>query len=109
MELARILNAQLQLRDALGTVVWVMDFVEPAACAYDVPVRRDNSGDTSAIAQAVAALKPKVGKPMLACWMGDRSVVPARAERFFVATWLIRKPPCCALRCYSPWERPGGS
>jgi len=35
--------------------------------------------DTSAIAQAVAALKPKVGKPMLACWMGDRSVVPARA------------------------------
>jgi len=35
--------------------------------------------DTSAIAQAVAAIKPKVGKPMLACWMGDRSVVPARA------------------------------
>lgn len=35
--------------------------------------------DTSAIAQAVAAIKPKVGKPMLACWMGDRSVLPARA------------------------------
>jgi len=35
--------------------------------------------DTSAIAQAVAALKPKLGKPVLACWMGDRSVVPARA------------------------------
>ena len=34
--------------------------------------------DTSAIAQAVAAIKPKVSKPLLACWMGDRSVVPAR-------------------------------
>ncbi|MDD0816508.1 bifunctional acetate--CoA ligase family protein/GNAT family N-acetyltransferase [Curvibacter sp. HBC28] len=34
--------------------------------------------DALAIAQAVALLKPQIGKPLLACWMGDNQVVPAR-------------------------------
>ncbi|MDD0840189.1 bifunctional acetate--CoA ligase family protein/GNAT family N-acetyltransferase [Curvibacter sp. HBC61] len=34
--------------------------------------------DAQAIAQAVAQLKPQMGKPLLACWMGDNQVVPAR-------------------------------
>ena len=47
----RILNTQLQLRDAFGSIVWVMDFVDPATCTYDVPVTRGNSGRNSEIAR----------------------------------------------------------
>jgi acetyltransferase len=35
--------------------------------------------DAVAIAQALADTRPHVAKPMLACWMGDSTVVPARA------------------------------
>ena len=34
--------------------------------------------DADQIAQALAAVKPSVGKPLLACWMGDATVGPAR-------------------------------
>ncbi len=35
-------------------------------------------GDATAVAQALANLKPNLRKPLLACWMGDASVGPAR-------------------------------
>ncbi|MFZ3128229.1 MAG: bifunctional acetate--CoA ligase family protein/GNAT family N-acetyltransferase, partial [Rhodoferax sp.] len=35
-------------------------------------------GDASAVARAVADVKRTMGKPLLSCWMGDASVVPAR-------------------------------
>jgi acetyltransferase len=35
-------------------------------------------GDANAVAQAVAGLKTQLRKPLLACWMGDASVGPAR-------------------------------
>ncbi|MFZ3220647.1 MAG: bifunctional acetate--CoA ligase family protein/GNAT family N-acetyltransferase [Rhodoferax sp.] len=35
-------------------------------------------GDASAVARAVADVKRAMGKPLLSCWMGDASVVPAR-------------------------------
>jgi len=35
-------------------------------------------GDATVVAQALAALKPTLRKPLLACWMGDASVGPAR-------------------------------
>ena len=34
--------------------------------------------DASLVAQAMAEVKPTVGKPLLACWMGDASVVAGR-------------------------------
>ena len=34
--------------------------------------------DGGAIAVAIAALKPQIGKPLLTCWMGDASVSDAR-------------------------------
>ena len=36
-------------------------------------------GDPTAVAQALADIKPKLRKPLLACWMGDASVGKARA------------------------------
>jgi len=36
-------------------------------------------GDGEAVAAALAALKPALGKPLLACWMGDASVGAARS------------------------------
>ncbi len=36
-------------------------------------------GDPVAVARAVAGIKSAVGKPLLACWMGDASVGAARA------------------------------
>jgi acetyltransferase len=35
--------------------------------------------DAAAVAQALVALRPAMGKPLLACWMGDASVGTARA------------------------------
>ncbi len=35
-------------------------------------------GDPQAVAQALAAVKPKMSKPLVACWMGDASVGAAR-------------------------------
>ncbi|EER60373.1 GCN5-related N-acetyltransferase [Acidovorax delafieldii 2AN] len=35
--------------------------------------------DACAVATAVAEVKRRMSKPLLACWMGDASVVPARA------------------------------
>ncbi len=35
-------------------------------------------GDAREVANALAALRPSFGKPLLACWMGDASVGPAR-------------------------------
>lgn len=35
--------------------------------------------DASEVARALAEVKRTLGKPLLACWMGDASVVPARA------------------------------
>lgn len=35
-------------------------------------------GDATEVAQALAALKPNLQKPLLACWMGDASVAAAR-------------------------------
>ncbi|OYU00026.1 MAG: GNAT family N-acetyltransferase [Burkholderiales bacterium PBB1] len=35
--------------------------------------------DATAVASALAALRPVLGKPLLACWMGDSSVGEARA------------------------------
>lgn len=35
-------------------------------------------GDATAVAQALASLKPNLRKPLLACWMGDASVGAAR-------------------------------
>lgn len=34
--------------------------------------------DAAEVAQAVASMRPKMGKPLLACWMGDASVETAR-------------------------------
>ena len=34
--------------------------------------------DGGAVAAAIAALKPQIGKPLLTCWMGDSSVADAR-------------------------------
>ncbi|WP_311220814.1 MULTISPECIES: bifunctional acetate--CoA ligase family protein/GNAT family N-acetyltransferase [unclassified Acidovorax] len=34
--------------------------------------------DSAAVAAVLAEAKPLIGKPLLACWMGDESVVPAR-------------------------------
>ena len=34
--------------------------------------------DAAAVAAVLAEAKPRIGKPLLACWMGDESVVPAR-------------------------------
>jgi len=34
--------------------------------------------DAAALAKAMADLNPKLGKPLLCCWMGDSSVGPAR-------------------------------
>ena len=35
--------------------------------------------DAVQIAQALADIKPSISKPLLSCWMGDRTVLPARA------------------------------
>ncbi len=35
--------------------------------------------DAAAVAQVVADVKKQAGKPVLTCWMGDSSVLPARA------------------------------
>jgi len=35
-------------------------------------------GDAEAMAAAVIAARPKITKPLVACWMGDAAVVPAR-------------------------------
>ena len=35
--------------------------------------------DGAAVAMAIAALKPQIGKPLLTCWMGDASVADARS------------------------------
>jgi acetyltransferase len=35
--------------------------------------------DSCAVATVLAEVKQRMGKPLLACWMGDASVVPARA------------------------------
>ncbi|MBV8621619.1 MAG: bifunctional acetate--CoA ligase family protein/GNAT family N-acetyltransferase [Curvibacter sp.] len=35
--------------------------------------------DAVQIAQALADIKPAMNKPLLSCWMGDRTVLPARA------------------------------
>jgi acetyltransferase len=37
-------------------------------------------GDAEAMAAAVVAAKPKISKPLVACWMGDASVGPARRK-----------------------------
>jgi acetyltransferase len=36
--------------------------------------------DASAVAEALAAARTRIGKPVLACWMGDASVHEARAK-----------------------------
>ncbi|MDO5691166.1 MAG: bifunctional acetate--CoA ligase family protein/GNAT family N-acetyltransferase [Pseudomonadota bacterium] len=35
-------------------------------------------GDADAVAHELVQIKPKLAKPLVACWMGDSSVVPAR-------------------------------
>lgn len=35
-------------------------------------------GDAEAVARAVVAVKPRLAKPLVACWMGDSAVAPAR-------------------------------
>ncbi|MDR2154517.1 MAG: bifunctional acetate--CoA ligase family protein/GNAT family N-acetyltransferase [Burkholderiaceae bacterium] len=35
-------------------------------------------GDGDAVAQALVQARPRMGKPLVACWMGDASVQPAR-------------------------------
>ncbi|MGS0758750.1 hypothetical protein ACVBEH_30820, partial [Roseateles sp. GG27B] len=35
-------------------------------------------GDAAAVAQSLVEVKQSIGKPLLACWMGDASVSAAR-------------------------------
>ena len=35
-------------------------------------------GDADAVARELVQIKPKLGKPLVACWMGDSAVLPAR-------------------------------
>ncbi|MDR0478788.1 MAG: acetate--CoA ligase family protein, partial [Burkholderiaceae bacterium] len=37
-------------------------------------------GDAEAIAAVMIAAKPKIAKPLVACWMGDATVLPARRK-----------------------------
>ena len=48
--------------------------------------------DALAAAQAVANLKPSLSKPLLACWMGDRSVQEARKALNDAAVPSFRTP-----------------
>ena len=45
-----------------------------------------------AVAQAVASVKPRMGKPLLTCWMGDASVVQARHTLNAAAIPTFRTP-----------------
>jgi acetyltransferase len=48
--------------------------------------------DASAVASALAEVKRSMSKPLLACWMGDASVVPARAILLDAAIPSFRTP-----------------
>ncbi|MBY0469443.1 MAG: GNAT family N-acetyltransferase, partial [Burkholderiaceae bacterium] len=48
--------------------------------------------DASAVASALAALRPVLGKPLLACWMGDSSVGAARTVLGAAAIPNFRTP-----------------
>ena len=48
--------------------------------------------------------------PLGTCMLtSDTAATPPKClDRFSIASVVIQKPSCCALR-HSPWERPGGS
>jgi acetyltransferase len=48
--------------------------------------------DASEVAKTLAALRPSFGKPLLACWMGDASVGPARSVLNDAAIPSFRTP-----------------
>jgi acetyltransferase len=48
--------------------------------------------DASEVAKAMAEVKRNMGKPLLSCWMGDASVVPARAVLNDAAIPTFRTP-----------------
>jgi acetyltransferase len=48
--------------------------------------------DAGSVARALATLKPNFGKPLLACWMGDASVGPAREALNAAAIPSFRTP-----------------
>lgn len=99
LELARLSEATVQaLRGQLSPLAHTADLIDlgedatPAHYAAALRAAADDAqvdgalaicspkpgGDGQAIAQAVAAVKAQLRKPLLACWMGDATVGAAR-------------------------------
>lgn len=91
-ESAAALAPQLPPGASLAELIDVSEFAGPEHFRAAVEAANDDKAldgvlailspkpgiDAAEVAQAVASMRPKMGKPLLACWMGDASVETAR-------------------------------
>ncbi|MEN9843741.1 MAG: Succinyl-CoA ligase [ADP-forming] subunit alpha [Pseudomonadota bacterium] len=89
---AQELKAKLSPCASLNDLIDLAEEASPECYAAALEMTAQDSGvdgvlvihspkagtDAAAVAKAVVAIKPKLHKPMLACWMGDASVMEAR-------------------------------